>query len=72
MMAHMSDGWSTDGSNTKTVRVGDQPVRHVGRWRGEFLAEKDILKVVGEDGHIRMALRSLPPLSVQGKTGWDV
>eukprot|EP00969_Alexandrium_andersonii_P043079 1889713-Alexandrium_andersonii.AAC.1 len=44
LTAYLSDGWSTELTQTRSFKVGDSSCRRVGRFRAAFLAEKALLK----------------------------
>jgi hypothetical protein len=72
LMAYMSDGWSTELAQCKSIQLGESSCRRVGRWRAEFLAEKSLLKSFDENGNIVMMMKLHAPRAMAGKDGWSI
>ena len=72
LWCYMSDGWACNMSKSSTVATPAGPCVRVGRFRAEFLAEKQILKGYDKHNQITSFIMISPPLSIVGKSGWHI
>ena len=73
MQIYLSDGWGCNISESILLELwNDKSTRREVRKRSEFLLERVILKVLGPSGKVSMAMRSMLPREMLGKTAWHV
>jgi hypothetical protein len=72
LKTHMSDGWSTQVTSTRLIKIGNTSLQRSAKSRQEWLADKSILKTIDLHGNICSAIDIKPPKVLRGKTGWHV